>query len=192
MPASAVVLLERFRQGSNQRLPSCWLLSCLLACLLRCWLAGWLDRPRPQVQPGDRPLGSALVRSGPRPAAAPDELATALVQQGYPGLRSALRTCVILDQHNTIKLIFLLAQTIDLDPCARLVCRPLLRQSYGWVSRHRQSGWRDLGRGCDCCRDGKSHEPAFDCRFPGTDVTATSSTSVRLDGAVGHGHQPCA
>jgi hypothetical protein len=38
----------------------------------------------------------------------------------------------------------------------------------------------------------KSQEPAFDCRFPGTDVTATSSTSVRLDGAVGHGHQPCA
>jgi hypothetical protein len=42
MPASAVVLLERFRQGSNQRLPSCWLLSCLLACLLAGRLAGWI------------------------------------------------------------------------------------------------------------------------------------------------------
>ena len=38
MPASAVVLLERFRQGRNQRLPSCWLLACLLAC----WPAGWI------------------------------------------------------------------------------------------------------------------------------------------------------
>jgi hypothetical protein len=38
MPASAVVLLERFRQGRNQRLSSCWLLSCLLAC----WPAGWI------------------------------------------------------------------------------------------------------------------------------------------------------